>query len=334
MSTPKHRVPRVIAVVSASLIAACSSHPTQGASGAAGSGSAPGSAGSGREAAAAAPRPASTQEQVQRSAPADARVAPAGLTVPGLDLFLVSDGKPAPEDEGLPPRVVGVAGGAGGALLEGRDLVRAVIEHAPADRKAIAQVALWVAQDDGAILDAAKTPAQRKARVGPPAVTGGTLGFWVLTTDLTPEVEHGQLDLSNGLLDLQPLPLPPQLAIDHAIITLGSVAVSRHVAAIRTLAAACADPRARQALLGALASHPRIKARAAIADEAHRCGPDAVGALINAMEQDRSALVRRQAAAALGRIGDARARPALAKAARGEDANLAWTAGNALKKIP
>lgn len=332
MSTPKYRVLRVIALVSASLLAACSSHPTQGAGSAVGSASVSGSAGSGNQAA-AAPKPASTLEQVQRSAP-DAKVAPAGLTVPGIDLFLVSDGKPAPEDEGLPPRVVGVAGGAGGALLEGRDLVRAVIERTPADRKAIAQVALWVAQDDGAILEAAKTPEQRKAKVGPPAVTGGTLGFWVLTTDLTPQVEHGQLDLTNGLLDLQPLPLPPRVAIDRAMITLGSVAVSRHVSAIRTLAAACADSRARQALLGALASHPRVKARAAIADEAHRCGPEAVGALINAMEQDRSALVRRQAAAALGRIGDARARPALAKAARGEDANLAWAAGNALKKIP
>jgi hypothetical protein len=253
--------------------------------------------------------------------------------VSGIDLFLVSDGKPAPEDEGLPPRVVGVAGGPGGALLEGRDLVRAAIE-AKADRKVIAQVALWVAQDDGAILDKAKTPEQRKARVGPPAVTGHTLGFWVLTTDPKPQVEHGQLDLSNGLLDLQPPPLPAKVAIDRAMITLGSVAVSRHAAAIRTLAAACADNRARQALLGALASHPRVKARAAIADEAHRCGPVAVDALVTAMERDRSALVRGQAAAALGRIGDARARPALAKAARGEDANLAWTAGNALKKIP
>jgi hypothetical protein len=331
MSTSKYRVPRVIAVVSASLLAACSSQPTQGAGSAAGSASAPGSAGSASQAA-PAPKPASTLEQVQRSAP-EAKVAPAGLTVPGIEVFLVSDAKPAPEDDGLPPRVVGVSGGAGGTLLEGRDLVRAVIE-ARADRKAIAQVALWVAQDDGAILEAAKTPEQRKAKVGPPAVTGGTLGFWVLTTDLTPQVEHGQLDLSNGLLDLQPLPLPPRLAIDRAMLTLGSVAVSRHVAAIRALAAACADSRARQALLGALASHPRVKARAAIADEAHRCGAGAVGALINAMEQDRSALVRRQAAAALGRIGDARARPALAKAVRGEDANLAWTAGNALKRIP
>jgi hypothetical protein len=324
-----------VALISMSLLA-CSSQPTQGTGSAAGSGSATGSAGSGSQVA-AAPKPASTLEQVQRWAPADSKIAPAGLAVPGIELFLVSDAKPSPEDEGLPPRVVGVSGGAGGALLEGRDLVRAAIERSEmggGDRKAIAQVALWVAQDDGAILDKAKTPEQRKAKVGPPAVTGHTLGFWVLTTDAPPQVEHGQLDLSNGLLDLQPLPLPPKVAIDRAMITLGSVAVSRHAAAVRTLAAVCADSRARQALLGALASHPRIKARAAIADEAHRCGPAAVDALVNAMERDRSALVRRQAASALGRIGDARARPALAKAARGEDANLAWTAGNALKKIP
>jgi hypothetical protein len=285
----------------------------------------------------AAPKPASTLEQVTRAAP-DAKVAPAGVAVSGIDLFLVSDGKPAPEDEGLPPRVVGVAGGPGGALLEGRDLVRAVIERSEkgggADRKVIAQVALWVAQDDGAILDKAKTPEQRKARVGPPAVTGRTLGFWVLTTDARPQIEHGELDLSNGLLELQPLPEPAKLAIDRAILTLSSPAASRHAAAIKTLAVACADSRARQALLGALAGHPRVKARAAAADEAHRCGPAAVDALVTAMERERSALVRRQAAAALGRIGDARARPALARASRGEDANLAWTAGNALKKLP
>jgi hypothetical protein len=307
---------RRLALVAASLLAACSSHPSQSAGGAA-AGSAVGSAaGSGSSAAAAAPRPASTLEQVTRWAPPDSKIAAAGLAVPGIDLFLVTDGKPPPEDDGMPPRVVGVAGGAGGALLEGRDLVRAVIDAKAAPR-AMAQVALWVAQDDGTILDAAKTLEQRKARVGPPAVAGNALGFWVLTTDPPPQLEHGQLDLGNGLLELQAQPLPPRLAIDRAMITLGSVAVSRHVPAIRTLAAACADTRARQALLGALASHPRSKVRAAAADEAHRCGPAAVDALITAMDQDRSGLVRREAAAALGRIGDARARPALAKAARG-----------------
>ncbi|HEX3765802.1 MAG TPA: hypothetical protein VHW23_44200, partial [Kofleriaceae bacterium] len=152
-----HRARR-LALVAAGLLAACSSHPSQGAGGAAGSGSADGSAGSGRQAA-APPKPASTLEQVTHGAPPDAKVAAAGLAVPGIDLFLVSDGKPPPEDEGMPPRVVGVAGGAGGTLLEGRDLVRAVID-AKADPRATAQVALWVAQDDGTILDAANTPEQ------------------------------------------------------------------------------------------------------------------------------------------------------------------------------
>jgi len=95
----------------------------------------------------------------------------------------------------------------------------------------------------------------------------------------------------------------------------------------------CDQPRARQALLSALGNHPRIKTRAAIADELHRCGAAAVDGLITAMQGDRSALVRRQAATALGRIGDARARAALGKATRSEDDNLAWAAKNALGKL-
>jgi HEAT repeat protein len=51
------------------------------------------------------------------------------------------------------------------------------------------------------------------------------------------------------------------------------------------------------------------------------------------MEQDGSRVVRAEDAAALGRIGDPRARPALAKAVRSDDANLAYAAGNALKKL-
>jgi HEAT repeat protein len=51
------------------------------------------------------------------------------------------------------------------------------------------------------------------------------------------------------------------------------------------------------------------------------------------MQHDRSAMVRSEAASALGRTGDPRARPALAKAARSDDANLAWAAKNALAKL-
>jgi HEAT repeat protein len=51
------------------------------------------------------------------------------------------------------------------------------------------------------------------------------------------------------------------------------------------------------------------------------------------MEKDKSAMVRTRAASALGRLGDGRARPALAKAARSEDANLVWAAKNSLGKL-
>jgi HEAT repeat protein len=86
-------------------------------------------------------------------------------------------------------------------------------------------------------------------------------------------------------------------------------------------------------LLRALGSLPRPETRAAIADVAHKCGAAAVPPLIDAMENDKSRMVRPRAASALGRIGDGRARPALAKAARSEDANLVWAANNALKKL-
>jgi hypothetical protein len=287
-------------------------------------------AGSGSAAAAA--KPASALAQVQQGAPAGATVAPAEVAVPGIDLFLVTDRAPTPDDEGMPPRAVGVAGGAGGKLLEGRELLKAAADARP-DRKVLAQVALWVALDDGKLLDAAKGRDQKAAKVRPPAVTGEALSFWAMTTDVPPQLEHGKLDLASGALTLEPRPQPLKITVNNAMATLGSSAVSRHVHAAQALAAACSDTRARQVLLAALASHPRVKTRAAIAEEARHCGAAAVDALINAMQQDKSGLVRSEAARALGRIGDARARPALAKAARGDDANLAYSASSALKKI-
>jgi HEAT repeat protein len=58
-----------------------------------------------------------------------------------------------------------------------------------------------------------------------------------------------------------------------------------------------------------------------------------VDALIHTLEHDKAPLVRGQAANALGAIGEARARPALEKAARSDDANLAWAANHALKQL-
>jgi hypothetical protein len=359
---------RLIAVLSFAALAACSSKPAPGG-GAQGSGSAATPAGSGSAAPAAAaapaPRPASVLDQVQQWAPQGTKVAaaPADLAVPGVELFVVSDASPPADERVGMGKLVGVAGGVGGAILDGRDLVKAAVaalapgardgaakpaakparakrgRAAPVDpgaaaaAKTLARVALWVAQDDGELLDHATSREQKKARVTAPALGKDSLAFWVWTTDQPAMLERGVLTLATGALELELVTASPAVAISNAMTTLGSDRVSRHVVAIRTLADACSDTRARQALMSALVSHPRLKTRIAIAEEARRCGPAAVDGLITAMEQDRAAVVRSEAARALGRIGDSRARPALAKAVRGQDANLAYAAGNALKKL-
>ena len=341
-------MPRLIALVSVGVLAACSSQP-QGGNGAAGSGSAAttgsavgtagsasaaGAAGSGSQAAAPppAPKPATTLEQVQREAPEGAKVARVELAVPGIELFAVTDAAPRADDDAGQGKLVGVAGGRGGQLLEGRDLMKAAIAG-KLGKPMLARLALWVAGDDGKVLDRATSREQKKAKVGPPAIARGALTFWVWTTDLPPMLERGRVDLATGGVELVLQPGSPAAGISNAMTTLASNHVSRHAMAIKTLADACAEPRARQALISALASHPRIKTRVVIAEEARRCGATAVDGLITAMEQDKSAVVRSEAARALGRIGDSRARPALAKAVRGQDANLAYAAGNALKKL-
>jgi HEAT repeat protein len=73
--------------------------------------------------------------------------------------------------------------------------------------------------------------------------------------------------------------------------------------------------------------------RAGAADAAAGCGAAAVDPLLRAMEQDKAPAVRWKAAAALGAAGDARARPALEKAARGDNPELQHAAKQALGKL-
>lgn len=331
---------RLSAVVLVSLAAtvSCKSNeaqPAVGTSGSAAAGSAAGvvppvtqGSGSASEAASA---PGSAIEQVQRWAPKGAKVTPAEIAVPGIDLFAVTGSTAVADGEYAGGALVGVAGG---KILEDHELVRAVIAAKPGP-KVIARVALWVAQRDseGSIVDAANTRAQRKAKVGAPTIKGGALVFWVATTEEPRILELGKVDLATGMLELEPPPMSHDAAIGNAIATLAGAGVSRYPGAIKTLVAACAEPKARQALLSALSTHPRDRTRTAIANQVHKCGAPAVAPLINLMEGDRSAMVRSEAATALGKTRDSRARPALAKAARGEDANLAWAAKNALSKL-
>jgi hypothetical protein len=311
------------------LAAACSSPKEPGASGSVGS--AP-SKPAGSAAAAPAPpppaKPTSTAEQVQQAAPVGARVTPAGFTVPGFELFVVSDGKASEE----PGKLAGVVGGLGGKLLDGTELTRAVIEAKPPVR-ALAQVALEVAQQDAEILDKATTAEQRKAKVRSPRVAGNALVFWVLTQGSPRLLERATLDLATGALQLSVPRSSHGIAVTSAINALTDVNVPIDPRGLQLLAASCAEPKVQAALLRVMGTHPRAETRAAIIDSVHKCGAPAVGPLVDAMEHDKSGMVRPHAATALGRIGDGRARPALAKAARGEDANVAWAANNALKKI-
>jgi hypothetical protein len=271
-------------------------------------------------------------EQVQRSAPAGARAASADIAVTGVELFALTDTKPVPDDGYAGGTLVGVVGGLGGKIVEGNELMKAVIDGKP-DKKTLARVALRVAQSDAELLDAAASDEQRKAKVRPPTIARNALVFWVWTTEVPRLIERGKLDLKTGALELTDLPISHAKAIENAIASLTGVSVSMHARAARTLAEACGEPRAKAALLSALGTHPRAESRAEVADVMHKCGPDAVGPLTDTMENDKSAMVRSRAASALGRVGDKRARPALAKAAKSEDANLAWAAGNALKKL-
>lgn len=330
-------MPRLVDLISASVLAftACSPHPAQGNGGPPG----PAETGSQTMTKPTSPPPASppktTLEQVQRWAPAGARVSPTELKVTGVELFAVRDDRPVPADAYSGGTLVGVVGGLGGKIVERDELVRAVIAAKP-DARTLARVALWVARREGEILEAPRTDEQRKAKVGPPAIAGGALVFWVWTAGVGRMLQHARLDLATGALELGAAPAGPGAADDaiaQAIAMLASPGATMHGAALKTLAGACTNPKARQALLDALAHHGRDETRRLAALESRACGAAAVDPLIHALEHDRSADVQAQAVATLGDIGDPRARPALEKAARSEDYGLAIVAKDALKKL-
>lgn len=261
-------------------------------------------------------------------------VAPPDVKASGVELYWVSDGRPESEADGdAASQLVGVVGGVTGKIVEGRELLLAVIAGKPA-AKDLARIALGVAQRDGDVLDKAEGPEQQKAKVTPPATKGNTLSFWVYTREVPRSLEHGQLDLTTGVLALAP---PPGMSKDPllswAIATLNGPTVKRHAAAAGVLVENCKEPRAIQALNNAVAGHPRAKTRVSVMEQIHRCGAPAVNALVAALDEDKSSVARQAAAVALGRIGDGKARAALAKASRSEDANLAYAAKTALGKL-
>jgi HEAT repeats len=318
------------------LAAACNSQQPQGSGGAAppppeDSGSA---AMTSPTAPPGPPLPQSTLEQVQRWAPKVHTVAPAGVTVPGIDIFMVSP--PAgmvPADGVRSYAIVGVSGGPGGKLLEREELLRAA-GAATQDASTLARLAMLVYRKEGELLATAATDEQRKVGIEAPAIVEGAVEFWVWTTGVGRTLVRGRLELATGVLDYGP-PVPGQdEAVAKAIAALAGTAAAMHAPALKTLGGACASlGKARRALLGALASHPRDDTRGAAAAAAGACGSAAFDPLLQAMEHDKSAAVRSKAASALGVLGDGRARPALERAAKSGSPELQQAAKQALGKL-
>jgi HEAT repeats len=303
-----------------------------GASGAtAGSGASGAAAGSGASASPPAAKPTSVVEQVQQWAPPGSRVVPVELAVNGIALFAVADRSAAADDPNAGV-LVGVVGGLGGPIVEGSELVRRAIERKP-DPRTLAQVALRVARRDAELLTAPANDEQRKAKVRPPRFAGKALVFWVWTRGVPRLLELGTLDRTTGALEIATPPALRAGAIDSVMRALGDTDATIDTGAIRLLVAACGEPKIKAALISTLSNHPRAQTRSAVADAIHKCGPPVIQPLIHAMEHDKALQNRASAASALGRIGDGRARPALAKAAKSEDANLAWAAKKALEKL-
>jgi HEAT repeat protein len=106
-----------------------------------------------------------------------------------------------------------------------------------------------------------------------------------------------------------------------------------HAPSAKTLAASCSDPAARKALFDALAAHKTEGARVAVANALAACGDVAIDPLIRALEHDASIEVRSSAATSLGAIGNAKARPALEKAANDKEFGVQYAAKAALAKL-
>lgn len=279
--------------------------------------------------------PKSALEQVQRWAPAGHTVGAAGVDVPGLDIFMVSPpDAPVPANGMRPYSIVAVAGGVGGKLIEREEVIRAA-GAATQDPVKLARLAMLVLRKQGELLMGATTDDQRKAKVTAPQAIPGGIEFWIWTSGVGRMLEHYRLDLARAALEyVSPAPPSANDAVANAVTSLAGTSTSMHASALKTLAGLCAtDPKAKQALLDALARHSRDDTRAAAADASAACGAAAVEPLIHAMEQDKANIVRWKAAAALGVIGDAKARPALEKAAKSDSPEVSYAAKKALGKL-
>lgn len=273
--------------------------------------------------------PKTVLEQVRRWAPPGSVVTEAGFQVPGVELFRISDGKPLPQDAYPTYMIVAVAGGLGQPILQGDEAMRAVI-RATRDPVKLAEIALAINRRAALLLRDPRDIQQRNKGVAGPAIAGNSLDFWIMTGSPGMTLMRARLDLATGKLELGD---PASSSDDVIADAIKALAGANYEGALDTLKQHCTDAKARTALFDALANASKedLRWRAAMAVEA--CDASAVEPLIKALETDKSVTVRTAAARVLGRLRDPRAKPALEKASREQDAHLASAARDALREL-
>lgn len=254
------------------------------------------------------------------------------VKVPGVELFYLANP--------IVYRGVAVIEGSPD-VLEGAAAFAAMRKRGVSDAWQLSALALhFLAKGGTPLRDAAEAkgqPAAVVAKVTAPRLTGKTLEFWALDGRAEQLLRY-QVDVDAATIAMQP---GAQLAnagadgIAQAQKALAGAADTMYAGAIDALVAACADPRAPAALNDVIRKHGHASAREWAAFQAARCHDgETPAALLFALEKDAAPMVRKHAADSLGKLGVAKARPALERAKADPDPNVSGAAGRALAKLP
>lgn len=284
-------------------------------------------------------RTGDTMDLVKKAAGAGANVAPfLDMVIPHVELYYLVTRTASGKSNGRGIAVVN------GKLpwLEGSKAMTAVVAAGVHEAPALARTAAFLLLDRGKLLEragdlAAPLPPAQAAAITPPVKQGNTLEFWYFAG--RPGVLRVKLDLSTWTwttTDLDTIVQSGQDPVNLALTWIADPGEARNKMGIDRLVAACANPRAPEAILQTLKTHANGGTRALAAAALATCRPPAaISALTDALAKDGDVRVRKAAIESLGSIGDPAARTALEIAARSDaDTDARAYAEWALGKLP
>jgi HEAT repeats len=224
--------------------------------------------------------------------------------------------------------------------LENAAAFAAVRKRGISDPWQLAALALHFLNKGGAPLrdanEATDQPAAIVAQVTAPRVQGKTLELWA-RDQRGDNVVRYQVDLEAATLSAQTgaqLAAVGQDVVAQALQLLAGSSDTMYPGAIDALVAACSQPRARTALHDVIRNHGNTSAREWAAFQAASCHDDeTVAILIQALDKDRAAGVRKNAADALGKLAASKARTALERAQKDPDMSVRGAAERAIAKL-